>query len=343
MAARPHDAPRRGATEHYIDRQTGDVVTEQLFGDRIVRWLYSDVREHAPSVFRAATGKRVSAALAWLNFDSPLAPLLVGNRGFLKRCGVDLRECFDPPESYTTPRALFERRIRYWDFRPLPVDKDCVASPADARVQVGSLSRDALLYIKRAAFDLETLVGTDRTDLHALFGQGDAAIFRLTPERYHYTHVPVAGRVVDTFELDGAYHACHPVAALEVATPISRNRRVVTVFDTDVPRGTQVGRVAMVEVVAMMIGRVEPRYSDHRYDAPRPLAVGDFAERGAVMSLFRPGSSTVVLLFEPHRVTFADDLVRNATRFDVAEQLRATRVERLETDVLVRSEIGWAR
>jgi phosphatidylserine decarboxylase len=64
-------------------------------------------------------------------------------------------------------------------------------------------------------------------------------------------------------------------------------------------------------------------------------------ERGAPKSLFRPGSSTVVLIFEPGRVRFCKDIVANLRRSDVRSHYSAAGSRSLvETDVLVRSTIA---
>jgi phosphatidylserine decarboxylase len=99
----------------------------------------------------------------------------------------------------------------------------------------------------------------------------------------------------------------------------------------------------MVEVVALMIGQVRQCYSASRYDDPQPVSPGLWLEKGQPKSLFRPGSSTVVLLFQPGRICFDDDLLRNlhtpgvSTRF--AQGLGRPLVE---TEVVVRSRIGLA-
>jgi phosphatidylserine decarboxylase len=340
----------------YVERETGGVVTEHLFGDRVVRFLYSRARERAPALFRAATGARMSHLLGLLHFDLPLAPRLAGNRRFLAACGVDLGECLDDPRSLDTPRKLFERRIRYWDCRPLPAERAAVVSPADSRVVVGSLGSDSALFVKEKFFGLEQLLGepgpdggggvrsAGREPWARRFLGGDFAIFRLTPDKYHYTHTPVAGWVADFYELAGSCHSCNPGAVVELVTPYSLNRRVVTVLDTDLYDGTGVGLVAMVEVVAMMVGQVVQAYCRERYEEPVPVEPGLFVERGCPKGLFRPGSSTVVLLFEPGRVRFAGDLVDNRGRADVASRFSLGFGQALaETDVKVRSLVGLAR
>jgi phosphatidylserine decarboxylase len=69
-----------------------------------------------------------------------------------------------------------------------------------------------------------------------------------------------------------------------------------------------------------------------------------FLQRGCPKSLFRPGSSTTVLLFQEDRVEFAGDLLRNQWRSDVDSRYSFGFGRPLvETDVKVRSTIGWRK
>jgi phosphatidylserine decarboxylase len=318
----------------YIERETHSVCNEQLYWDRIINFFYSSVRESSPVLFRALTGPRLSKILSFIAYEVLLGQKLSGNRGFLRRCGIDLRECIEKAEFYDTARKIFERQIRYWETRPMPEDPRAVVSPADARVLVGSLSDTKLLFIKEKFFEFEQLLGRNRPRWLKTFSGGDFAIFRLTPDKYHYNHTPVAGKVVDFYEIPGSYHSCNPGAVVITVTPYSMNKRVITIFDTDIPGGSHVGFVAMIEVVALMIGDIVQCYSEEKYDNPRDIAPGMFVKKGAPKSLYRPGSSTDILIFQRDRIRFAEDILLN--RLHGEAQSRFTLgfgVNLVETDV----------
>lgn len=327
----------------YIDRRTGKVCDERLLGDRLVNFVYSEVKERTPAVFRAITSARCSSFLKFLNFDVILEAKFRSSRDLMKSWGVDVGECLESPEKLDTPGKLFTRKIRYWDCRPMPADQQSVVSPADSKVLVGSFQDTSILFIKDKFFDFEELLGTDKPEWLNSFSGGDFAIFRLTPDKYHYNHVPAGGRVRDFYEIEGDYHSCNPGAVINLVTPYSKNRRVVTIIDTDVPGGTGVGLVAMIEVVALMIGDIEQCYSSDEYNYPRPVAPGIFLEKGQPKSLFKPGSSTVVLLFEPGRMEFDKDLLENQQAQGVTSRF-SQGFERplVETEIQVRSSIGRA-
>src|SRR5713101_8560850 len=127
---------------------------------------------------------------------------------------------------------------------------------------LGSLQQQSHFFIKGKFFAYEELLGEHQQRWLQTFAGGDVVICRLTPDKYHYTHCPVSGIVRDIYDLPGTYHSCHPAATIALATPLSKNRRFVTIIDTDVTYGSGVGLVAMIGVVALMVGNITQCYSE---------------------------------------------------------------------------------
>jgi phosphatidylserine decarboxylase len=325
----------------YVERSNSRVMQETFCGDPIVSFLYSRVREDAGWLYRALTSARLTDLLGAMRFDiRPASPMRMRQR-YARDLGIAFEECAAPPETLDTARKVFERQIRYWDCRPMESDGSTIVSPADARVVVGSLEQHSSIYLKGKFFDYEEMLGRDKPIWRRVFRGGNYAVLRLTPDKYHYNHVPASGVVRDIYDVDGVFQSCHPAVVIAQASPYSKNRRTVTILETDVPNGAQVGLVAMIEVVALMIGDVVQCYSREQYEAPLPVQVGMHLQRGAPKSLFRPGSSTVVLIFEPGRVRFCEDIVANLGRSDVCSQYSIPGSRPLvETDVPVRSTIA---
>ena len=327
----------------YIDRETASVRSEQLYGDRVVNYLYSAVREKAPLLFQTLTSSSISYLVGRWNYDAPFGPAFSGVSSFCRKLGIDLSECVDDPARLDSPRKVFERKIRYWERRPMEADPSTLVSPADSKLLVGSLQTSSQLFLKGKFFDVYELLGHEKASWHRTFQNGDFAVFRLTPDDYHYNHAPVTGVVVDHYEIDGTYHSCNPGPVISVVTPYSKNKRVVTVIDTDVPGGTRAGLVAMIEIVALMIGAIEQRYSERFYDDPQRMEKGLFVKKGQPKSLYRPGSSTDVLLLQRGRVVFCQDLRMNQLRRDaVSRYSLGFGRPAVETAVKVRSTIGRA-
>ncbi|MFA5042602.1 MAG: phosphatidylserine decarboxylase [Kiritimatiellia bacterium] len=327
---------------HYIERHTGAICLERLAADRGIHWMYSGLREHAPTLFRVLTGSRTSHWLGLLNYDLPIAAARIGALDFLQDGQPQTDEYVDNVRDFKTLRQWFERKIRYWECRPMPADPAAVVSPADARVMVGSFHTQHSLFIKGKFFDYEELLGADKMEWLRAFRDGDFAIFRLTPDKYHYNHIPVSGIIKDFYEIQGACHSCNPNAVVAMVTPFSKNRRVITIIDTDCAGGSGVGLVAMIEIVALMIGDIVPCYSAYRYENPAVPYCGMPVKKGQPKSLYRPGSSTTVLVFQKGRCRFCDDICANRRRHNISSRFSAGFGQPLvETDLKVRSLIAW--
>lgn len=325
----------------YIQRDSGTVVTESLISDRLVNLVYSRGREIAPRLFRQLTSRWSNDLWAYLNFDLTTGNPRRAARRIIDSLAIDLNECV-AAHALTSPRKVFERQIRYWHCRPMAAAEEHVVSPADARMVFGSLARQSIFFLKEKFFDFQELLGADKPDWQEAFKDGQFAIFRLTPDKYHFNHLPVSGRVRDIYSLDGSFHSCNPGAVVQMVKPYSKNRRVVTVIDTDVPGGSGVGLVAMIEIVALMIGDIVQCYSQRRYDDPVPVTPGLFVKRGQPKSLYRPGSSVDVLLFQKNSIRFCEDLQRNLQHPGAHSRFSEGFGRRLvETDVDVRSTIAF--
>jgi phosphatidylserine decarboxylase len=327
----------------YIERDSRKIYDEQFYGHEAIRFLYSKIREQSPWLFRRLTSARISSLLAYHNYDGFLAGKMKDHLNLQTVINLNGRECFDPPEKMDSLKKIFERKIRYWHCRPMPNDPLAIVSPCDSRMLIGSFSNTSKIFIKGKFFEYEEMLGRNKETWLKMFQDGDFAVFRLTPEKYHYNHTPVAGKVIDFYPITGTYHACNPDAVISVVTPYSKNKRVVTILDTDVAGGTQAGIVAMIEVVALMIGDIVQCYSEKEYEKPAPVGTGMFLKKGVPKSLFRPGSSTVVLMFQKNRIRFADDINANMFCPDVQSIFSLGFGKPLvETEVKARSYIGSA-
>jgi phosphatidylserine decarboxylase len=329
-----------GVTHQYVERETSAVRTEKLFGDRFVRWAYQAPWEDAAWLCRVLSSERMCQVLGVLNYDLPFVTRVSIDR-FVRSLRIDLSECVEPAAAVRTQRKLFERKIRYWETRPMAREAGAIVSPCDARLLLWSLRETDSLYVKRKIFTVEELLGAEKTHWHRAFAGGDVVICRLTPEKYHYNHAPADGMVADFYEVEGRFHSCNPSAVI-VASSHTKNSRIVTILDTDVPGGSGIGLIAMVEIVALMIGRIDQCYSEAGYADPRPVEPGMFLRKGQPKSVYRPGSSTTVLLVQPNRLRFCEDLLRNAARVDVRSRFSHGFGRPLvETDVKARSTIGY--
>lgn len=326
----------------YIERSTGKINTEVIYADKIINFIYSNLIEEQNIISKIITGRKMSSLLGYLNYDSVLGSKLINcNTVLLQKLKINLSECYDDPATLDTPRKIFERKINYWTCRPMEPSENIVVSPADSKMLCGSLNSESVLFTKEKFFSYKELLGIDKEIWLREFDEGDFAIFRLTPDKYHYNHVPASGIIVDHYEIDGEYHSCNPNAVIRCITPYSKNKRIVTIIDTDCEGGDQVGLIAMIEIVAMMIGEIEQVYSEYEYRNPVAMRNGMFLKRGCPKSLFRPGSSTVVLFFQKSRIEFEKDILENLKNpMAVSRFSSGFNQPLIETDLMVRSTIA---
>jgi len=327
--------------EHcYIQRESNKIVKEDFFQDALIRKIYSNTRESSSLVLKFATQKWVTDFLGLINYDIRLSKIRI--KKIIKKLNIDTTEFLDDVENFKTVRDIFERKIKFWQCRQMEENLNAISSPCDAKMLIGTLKDTSLFFIKEKFFEVNELFKVN--EYIQLFKEGDFSIFRLTPEEYHYNHAPVSGRLIDIYQIDGTFHSCNPYAVSKIVTPYSKNKRVISIIDTDVPYGSQIGKVAMIEIAAMMIGDICQCYSERDYSDPKILIKGMFLKKGSPKSLFRPGSSTTILFFQKDKVVFCEDLMKNSTRTDVPTRYLINFHKNIvETKVKVRSTIAYKR
>lgn len=126
---------------------------------------------------------------------------------------------------------------------------------------------------------------------------GALAIVRLCPADYHRYHFPASGRISAAKDLPGALHSVNPIALGAGPDVFGENKRSWTLIDTDT-----IDSYAFVEVGAFGVGSI--------INTRTSGAVQKMDEKG----YFKFGGSTVVVVFEPGRVQFSDDLVTNSAK-----------------------------
>ena len=325
----------------YVALTGAGSANETLVADRVIDFLYSTAREQPSLLQRMAASRLASKALAAWEFDLPLRRPIGTIAATAERIGVDLNEVHGDLRQWRTLRDLFERQIRYWQLRPMTELAGSIVSPADGKALAFGHADDFMLPVKSRWVAISELVGS-RTLVDELV-PASGVIVRLTPEAYHDVHAPVSGVVRSHDLIDGALHSCNPTALVSFVNPYAMNLRRVTVIDTDVYHGSRIGIVVLVNVAAMMIGRIEDAYCATRYDAPESIRVGRFVRRGQPMALFRPGSSTSIALWSHNRARLQPELAKNAARADVQSRFSHWLLSPwVESAVRVRSTLATA-
>ncbi|KIC11264.1 phosphatidylserine decarboxylase [Leisingera sp. ANG-M1] len=272
-----------------VDRDTGETFEEVVLGEKWIRWAYQN-----------ASAKPVEKLLFRSAFISRLMGAWFGSRfskgkisAVIDELSIDMDEATAPSESYTCFNDFFVRNLKP-EARPYSEDPRDIVSPADGRVLVfPELAEDVFVPVKGYPMSVNTML----PGISERFIGGALAIVRLCPADYHRYHFPAAGRITASQDIGGALHSVNPIALGAGPDVFGENKRTWTLIETET-----FGSYCFVEVGAFGVGSiVNTRTSGD---------VQKMDEKG----YFKFGGSTVVVVFEPGKIRFSDDLVANSTK-----------------------------
>jgi phosphatidylserine decarboxylase len=211
-------------------------------------------------------------------------------RAYARAYDVALDEAAAPRE-WGSFDAFFTRKLRD-GARLVDDDPRAIVSPADGRIEATDrIGASATFRVKGRPYSVGELVGGD--DPGRRFAGGAGVVVYLSPRDYHRIHAPVSGTIGRIRSMPGDYYPVNAVGVRHVANLFCRNRRVA--IEIDAAGG--LGRVTVVMVVAMIVGRITTVGIDAR-DVPLGDHVFDPAlrvERGQEIGVFHLGSTAVVL------------------------------------------------
>lgn len=203
---------------------------------------------------------------------------------------VRLDDCVDSG-GWSSFDAFFTRRLRD-GVRTVDPDPRAITSPADGRIEsMGPIDGQGTFTVKGRPYSVAELVGDEREAARFLGGAG--FVVYLSPRDYHRVHAPVGGTIRRIRSMPGDYFPVNAIGVKHVANLFCRNRRVAIEIDAD----GQLGRVTVVMVVAMIVGRIttvgvdarDVPLGDHVFEPPLRVARGD------EIGVFHLGSTAVVL------------------------------------------------
>ena len=157
---------------------------------------------------------------------------------------------------------------------------------------MGPVGRDSTYVVKGRPYRVEELVGD--ADEAARYVGGGGCVIYLSPRDYHRVHSPCDGTVARIRSMPGDYYPVNSIGIRHVPNLFAINRRVAIAIDT--PKSSGLGRVTVVMVAAIVVGRITVTGVDAR-DVP----YGDHTPktklaRGDELGMFHLGSTAVVFL-----------------------------------------------
>ena len=215
---------------------------------------------------------------------------------FIEDYDLDVSEFVRRPDEFANFNEFFFRQLTP-ESRPIDLRDTSVVFPADGRhLCVPDLSQSKGLFVKGEMFDLDSLV--DDAQLASRFSNGSLLLSRLCPVDYHRFHFPAAGMVGPTRLLNGPLFSVNPIALCQNIHILAKNKRTLSVLESEL-----YGTVLLMEIGATCVGGICQTYQPENV-----VSKGD--EKG----YFRFGGSSTIVIFEPGRIRFDDDLVHHSSQ-----------------------------
>jgi phosphatidylserine decarboxylase len=281
----------------YVDRKTKKEEREKVYGRFFLELLYAG----------GPLSRLLSFFLLPLLSRIPFLSRLYGDfqksrisrrkvKPFIHSFHVDASEFLDPVDSFASFNDFFIRHLKP-ECRPMAEGNDVAVLPADARYLVyPNIDQADGFWVKGKKFSLHTLLQSD--GLAKRYAGGAMVMARLCPVDYHRFHFPCACTPGKAELINGPLYSVNPIALRRRIEILSENKRMITELHT-----ANFGTVLYIEVGATYVGSIHQTYTPGK-----SYAKGD--EKG----YFAFGGSCLLLLFEPNRIVFDQDLIDVSSR-----------------------------
>lgn len=287
----PHYKARVEAIR-YFNRHTGELETEQVYGEGFLRWSYGNplgaISLNAfvkRPFFSAWYGRRMS---------TPASAARVSP--FILKYALDPADFAEAADSYRSFNEFFYRKLKP-AARPVDPDESSVVFPADGRhLGFQRASEIENVFVKGQKFDLPALLGD--SELAARYADGALVLSRLCPVDYHRFHFPATGTPGETRIIDGPLFSVSPIALRQRLAYLWTNKRAITELATE-----HFGRVLLLEIGATCVGTIRQTFTP-----------GQAVAKGAEKGYFAFGGSSTLTLFEPGVIRLEDDLLENSAK-----------------------------
>lgn len=273
----------------YIDRASGQLKTEKVYGENWLNWLYHNPVGEA-TLWTIAKRKIVTSLYGDAMEKPSSADKIIP---FVEEYNVDLG--IAQKKNFTSFNDFFIRKLNP-EARPINSDSLVVTSPADGKILAYNNVNQSDFYIKGFKFNVASFL--DNPDLAKKYKNGSMIVFRLAPPDYHRYHFPISGTTSSSnIKIDGDYYSVSPLALRKKAEIFWLNKREYGMINSPI-----FGDVVMAEVGATMVGSMIQTYN------------GTTVKKGEEKGYFKFGGSTVVLFFEKDQIKIDDDLLNNSSK-----------------------------
>jgi len=272
----------------YYERETGQIKTEKVAGEKWLVWLYYNPIGEA-TLWTMAKRKLVSSVYGKMMDRTSSTERI---HPFIEDFDIDMSVVRE--QEFKNFNDFFTRKLKD-NVRPIDTSFNTVVSPADGKILAYANISNSDFIIKGFRFNVSSFLGNPV--LAQKYNDGAVLIIRLAPTDYHRFHFPVSGNLIPNKKIDGDYYSVNPFALRKKAEIFCLNKREYTIISNPL-----FGDVIMAEVGATMVGSIVHTYK------------GSTVKKGEEKGYFRFGGSTVVLLFEKSKINIDKDLLINTAK-----------------------------
>lgn len=276
----------------YWDRQLGEEKLEKVYCGDFLQFLYGN------GFWSDFFGKPLLYVLSRFPFVSSIIgfwkslPITKGAIApFIKEYQVDTAEFEKNVEDFTSFNDFFIRELKK-EVRPIASDPHTAVIPADGRyLFFPNIQKADGFLVKGQKFNLADFLKNE--ELASRYENGTMVMARLCPADYHRFHFPCDGIPSATSYINGWLYSVNPSATRQNIRIFTQNKRTVCTLQTK-----EFGDVVYVEIGATAVGSIHQTYQSNC-----------FQSKGSEKGFFSFGGSSIILLFEPNRITLAPDLL----------------------------------
>lgn len=274
----------------YIDRKTGNVLTEDVPGGGMLKWLYN--KPVGKLTLHALFKRKCISSIGGWYMDRSFSKSRVDK--FIDQYKIDMSEyIISDSKKFKNFNTFFTRKINP-KVRPIG---DKIVSPADGRLLAFETMNDVRsFFIKGSEFKLLSFLADE--DLTKKYKDGSMLIIRLAPVDYHRFHFPAEGMASETKNIKGHYYSVSPLALKKSLEIFCQNKRTICNLATK-----ENGDILISDIGATMVGSIVQTYVKN-----------NFVDKGQEKGYFKFGGSTLVLLFEKGKVKIDQDLIENTKK-----------------------------
>lgn len=198
---------------------------------------------------------------------------------FVRKNNINLEEYIC---DFTSFNDFFSRKIKE-EYRPIDSKETHLISPCDGYLSAYKIKDGLIIPIKQSYYSISSLL--QNKDLEHKYQDGICLVIRLCVNHYHrycYIDSGVKGK---NHYLAGKLHTVRPIA-LENFPVFTENAREYTLMQTN-----HFGNVTQIEVGALFVGKIKNHHEEYTF------------LKGEEKGMFLFGGSTVILLFEPNKIS----------------------------------------